>query len=170
MLLIIYFIHSISSVYMSIPISQFLYPLFLPWYPYVCSPHLCLYFCFANNNGILFSHKNKWNWVICRDMDGPRECHTEWSESGRQKQTSCISACAIWLLLLTSFSVLRALSTLRMMFQGEGSSYHKSSSWTRKAKLGPWLPTLLSETQITQATNLRKSCRRIWLYLRRMGF
>ena len=105
-----------------------------------------------------------------RDMDGPRECHTEWSESGRQKQTSCISACAIWLLLLTSFSVLRALSTLRMMFQGEGSSYHKSSSWTRKAKLGPWLPTLLSETQITQATNLRKSCRRIWLYLRRMGF
>ena len=28
-------------------------------------------------NGILLSHKKKWNWVICRDVDGPRECHTE---------------------------------------------------------------------------------------------
>ena len=47
--LVIYFIHSISCVYMSIPISQFLAPLsFPPRYPYVCSLHLCLYFYFAN--------------------------------------------------------------------------------------------------------------------------
>ena len=43
--LIIYFIH--SSVYMSIPISQFIPP---PppspsWCPYIYSLHLCLYFC-----------------------------------------------------------------------------------------------------------------------------
>ena len=46
--LVIYFIH--ISVYMSIPISQFipLSPLFLPWCPYVCSLHLCLYFCLVN--------------------------------------------------------------------------------------------------------------------------
>ena len=31
---------------MSIPISQFISP--PPWYPYICSLCLCLYFCFAN--------------------------------------------------------------------------------------------------------------------------
>ena len=28
-------------------------------------------------NGILLSHKKEQNWVICRDVDGPRDCHTE---------------------------------------------------------------------------------------------
>ena len=28
-------------------------------------------------SGILFSHKKERNWVICTDMDGPRDCHTE---------------------------------------------------------------------------------------------
>ena len=28
-------------------------------------------------NGILLSHKKEQNWVICRDLDGPRVCHTE---------------------------------------------------------------------------------------------
>ena len=42
--------------------------------------------------GILLSHKKEWNWVICRDVDGPRECHTEWSKSEREKQVSYINA------------------------------------------------------------------------------
>ena len=58
--LVIYFIHSISSVYMSIPVSQFI-PLSL-LLCYSCS--LCLYFCFANNityNIFLFStHKHQY--------------------------------------------------------------------------------------------------------------
>ena len=51
-LLVIHFIH--ISVYMSMPISQFITPptppttAFPPWCPYVCSLHLCLYFCPAN--------------------------------------------------------------------------------------------------------------------------
>ena len=51
-LLVIYFIH--ISVYMSIPISQFIPPppppptSFPPWGPYICPLHLCLYFCPAN--------------------------------------------------------------------------------------------------------------------------
>ena len=28
-------------------------------------------------NGIFLSHKKEQNWVICRDVDGPRVCHTE---------------------------------------------------------------------------------------------
>ena len=51
-LLVLYFIH--ISVYMSIPISQFIPSTttppttFPPWCPYVCSLHPCLYFCPAN--------------------------------------------------------------------------------------------------------------------------
>ena len=33
---------------------------------------------------ILLSQKKEQNWVICRDMDGPRDCHTEWSKSERE--------------------------------------------------------------------------------------
>ena len=45
----VYFIHSSNNVYVSIPVSQFLPPhSFPPWYPYICSVCLCLYFCFAN--------------------------------------------------------------------------------------------------------------------------
>ena len=28
-------------------------------------------------NGVLLSHKKERNWVICRDVDGSRDCHTE---------------------------------------------------------------------------------------------
>ena len=41
---VIYFIHSINSVCISIPISQLVLPP-SPWCPYI---HLCLYFCFEN--------------------------------------------------------------------------------------------------------------------------
>ena len=49
------FIHCIKSVYLSIPISQLTLPLLSPpWYPHICSPRLCLYFCFANKIVCLF--------------------------------------------------------------------------------------------------------------------
>ena len=37
-------------------------------------------------NGILLSHKKVQNGAICGDVDVPRDCHTEWSESEREKQ------------------------------------------------------------------------------------
>ena len=43
-LLFIYFIRSINSVCISVPISQFIFP-HPPWYPYICSLCLRLYFC-----------------------------------------------------------------------------------------------------------------------------
>ena len=36
-------------------------------------------------NGILLSHKKEQNSAICRDLDGPRDCHTERSKSEREK-------------------------------------------------------------------------------------
>ena len=44
-------------------------------------------------NGILLSHKKKWSCIICRDMDGAGEGHTERSRSEREKQMSYINTC-----------------------------------------------------------------------------
>ena len=37
------------------------------------------------DNGILLSHKEEWNNAICSNMDGPRDYHTKWSKSEREK-------------------------------------------------------------------------------------
>ena len=42
-------------------------------------------------NRTLLRHKKKQNWAICRDVEGPRDCHTEWSKSEREKQISYIN-------------------------------------------------------------------------------
>ena len=36
------------------------------------------------HRGILFSQKKEWNWDICREVDGPRVCCTEWSKLEKQ--------------------------------------------------------------------------------------
>ena len=46
-------------------------------------------------NGLLLSHKKEQNYAICRDVNGPRDCHTEWSKSERGKQLSHIKG-YIW--------------------------------------------------------------------------
>ena len=32
--------------------------------------------------------KKKSNCAICRDVEGPRDCYTEWNKSEREKQVS----------------------------------------------------------------------------------
>ena len=40
-------------------------------------------------NGILLSHKKgRGNWVICRDMDGSQDCHTNSSEVRQRRRKS----------------------------------------------------------------------------------
>ena len=39
----------------------------------------------------ILSHKKEQNCAICRDMDGPRDCHTQWSKSEREKQIPYIN-------------------------------------------------------------------------------
>ena len=39
-------------------------------------------------NGILLRHKKEQKNAICSNMNGPRDCHTEWSKSDRERQIS----------------------------------------------------------------------------------
>ena len=39
------------------------------------------------HNGILLSHK-KWNNAICNNLNGPRDYHTKWNKSDRERQMS----------------------------------------------------------------------------------
>ena len=36
-------------------------------------------------NGILLSHKKERNCATCRDVDGPRDCHTEGSKKEKNQ-------------------------------------------------------------------------------------
>ena len=38
------------------------------------------------HNGILLSHKKELNNAICSNLDGPRDYHTKWSKSERERQ------------------------------------------------------------------------------------
>ena len=38
------------------------------------------------NKGILLSQKKEGNDAICSNMDGPRDYHTKWSKSERERQ------------------------------------------------------------------------------------
>ena len=46
------------------------------------------------HNGILLGHK-KWN-AICSNMDGPRDYHTKWSKSEREKYHMISLTCGIF--------------------------------------------------------------------------
>ena len=42
-------------------------------------------------NGVSLSHKNEWNSAICKDMNGPRYCHTESKVSQKEKNKYYVS-------------------------------------------------------------------------------
>ena len=46
-------------------------------------------------NAILLSHKKKWKNAICSNVDGPRNCHTEWSKSEKDKYPVVLFICGI---------------------------------------------------------------------------
>jgi len=35
-----------------------------------------------------YQPEKEWNSVICKDIDGPRDCYIKWSTSEREKQIS----------------------------------------------------------------------------------
>ena len=36
-------------------------------------------------SGILLSYQEEWHNAICSNMDGPRNCYTEWNKSYRKR-------------------------------------------------------------------------------------
>ena len=51
---------------------------------------VCIY-TFKYIYACIHIHRKEWNWVICGDIDGTRDEHTEWSESERERQISNIN-------------------------------------------------------------------------------
>jgi len=45
--------------------------------------------------GILLSHKKEWNNAICNNIDRPRDYHTKWSESEKDKYHMILLICEI---------------------------------------------------------------------------
>ena len=42
------------------------------------------------------TRKKQWNNAICNNMDGPRDCHTEWSKSDKDKYHMISLICGKW--------------------------------------------------------------------------
>ena len=58
-------------------------------YIYVCIHiYIHIYIYTYTHNGILLSHKKEWNNAMCSSMDGPRDYHTKWSKSDKERQIS----------------------------------------------------------------------------------
>ena len=47
------------------------------------------------HNGILLSHKKEWNNAICSNVDGPRDYHTNFSKSDKDKYHMISLICGI---------------------------------------------------------------------------
>ena len=47
------------------------------------------------HNRMLLKHKKEWNCAICRGVDGPRDCHTEWSKLEKNKYQLISLICGI---------------------------------------------------------------------------
>ena len=54
-------------------------------YMYVCM-YMYVYTYVYIYNGVLLSQEKEWNIAICRNMDGPRNYHTKWGKSDRERQ------------------------------------------------------------------------------------
>ena len=58
---------------------------------YICD--ICMYIYIYN--GILLSHKKEWNNAICSNMDGPKDYHTKWSKTEKDKYYMISLICGI---------------------------------------------------------------------------
>ena len=54
-----------------------------------------IYMYTHTHTGILLSHKKEWNNAICSNMDGPRDYHTKWSKSEKDKYHMSSLICGI---------------------------------------------------------------------------
>ena len=48
--------------------------------------YVYIYIYTHTHKGILLSHQKEWNNAICSNINGPRNYHTKWSKSERERQ------------------------------------------------------------------------------------
>ena len=92
-----------------------------------------LYIYIKLNTTQLLSHRKEWNNAICSNMDGPRDYHTKWSKSDRERQI-LYDITYIWNLKIVQMDLFTKLKQTHrhskqiMVTKGEGG----------RDKLGVW--------------------------------
>ena len=85
------------------------------------------------HNEILLSHKKEWNNTICSNTDGPRNHHTKWSKSDRDKHHISLIMESKKIIQLNLFT--KQKQTHRVQEQNYG--YQRGNVGGR-GKLGVW--------------------------------
>ena len=95
-------------------------------------------------HGILFNHNKEWNNVICSNMDGPRDYHTEWSKLEEERQIYDITY--IWNLIkmIQNNLFIKKKQTNRFKKQSMVAK-EETMEWGRNWEDGNNLYTLLSK-------------------------
>jgi hypothetical protein len=57
---------------------------------YIYNKYIYIYIIYIYY-GVLFSHKEKWNYVLCRKMDGTGEHHIKQNKPDSERQASMFS-------------------------------------------------------------------------------
>ena len=94
-------INMINS-YLGIHFRTFYWEIFWNTSYLLCSSvYIYIYIHIYIHNGILLNHKKEWNNAIWSNMNGSRDCHTEWSKSDGERQIlyviiyMCARACKV---------------------------------------------------------------------------
>ena len=85
-------------IYICIYIHVYIHTLYIYIYIHVYIHNICIHFVHIYiYNGMFLTHKKEWNNAIYSDIDRPRDYHTRWSKSDRERQIQYDTA-YIWTL------------------------------------------------------------------------
>ena len=114
-------------------------------------------------NGILLNHKKEWNSAICSNMDGSRDCHSEWSKSDRERQISH-DITHMWNLILKRYKWTYLQNRIRLTNIENKLMVTKGETWGGRNKSGAWenaciwcssLNTISPETWRNSSTRMK---------------
>ena len=78
------------------------------------------------------SHIKEWNKAICSDMDGPRDCHTEWSKTEKDKHHMISLICGLKNWYKWTYFQNRRVTDVEnklMVTKGKGGGRGKLGDW-----------------------------------------
>ena len=85
-------------------------------------------------NGLLLRHKKGQYCAMCRDMDGLRDCHIEWSKPEREKHISYINV-YMWNLKMYRWAYLQSrnrdtgIENICMNTEGRRGRWDEMGDW-----------------------------------------